>query len=234
MPRSPADAPEAGPARRRIGRRPGAGSGASTQEQILDVAEQVFAEHGYVATSLREIAQRADVTQALIIYYFGSKQALFETLFKRRGLEVSRERQALLDALLTRPTPPTAREILGAYLAPQFALRRSGPGGLAFVRMQARLHSEPGELALRLRREVYDSSLRNFIAALARAMPGLSDADIHWRMMFAVGTYLYMLSGYDRLADMSDHRFTTEDPEEVVRRLTDFLLAGLSAAPGGS
>jgi AcrR family transcriptional regulator len=221
------------PARRRIGRRPGTTGGATTQENILNVAEQVFADHGYVATSLREIAERADVTQALIIYYFASKQALFETLFKRRGLEISRERQALLDALLARPRPPTAREILAAYLTPQFALRRSGPGGLAFVRMQARLHSEPGELALRLRREVYDGSLRNFIAALARAMPGLSDADIHWRMMFAVGTYLYMLSGFDRLADMSDGRFTTDDPDEVVRRLTDFLVAGIAAPPSG-
>lgn len=219
--------------RRRIGRRPADPDGASTQESILSVAEEVFAEHGYVAASLREIAQRADVTQALIIYYFGSKQKLFETLFKRRGLEVSRERQALLDALLARSEAPTVRELITAYLTPQFALRKEGPRAMAFVRMQARLHQEPDELALRLRREVYDSSTRNYIAALEKAVPGLSTTDAHWRMMFAVGTYLYMLSGFDRLSDVSEGRYTTDDTEEVVRRLTDFLVAGITAPPSG-
>ncbi|MFC0388963.1 TetR/AcrR family transcriptional regulator [Muricoccus vinaceus] len=222
---------EAAPARRRIGRRP-ATDGVSTQERILEVAGQVFADHGFVAASLREIAEGADVTQALIIYYFGSKQRLFETLFKRRGLEVSRQRQELLDALLARADPPTARELVSAYLRPQFALRGADPGSRAFVRMQARLHHEPDALALRLRGEVYDHATRNYIAALERAVPGLNTANAHWRMMFAVGTYLYMLSGFDRLAELSDGRFNTEDTEEVVRRLTDFLVAGITA-PGG-
>lgn len=219
---------EAAPARRRIGRRP-ATDGASTQERILAVAGQVFADHGFVAASLREIAEGADVTQALIIYYFGSKQRLFETLFKRRGLEVSRQRQELLDALLARAEPPTARDLVSAYLRPQFALRGGDAGSRAFVRMQARLHHEPDALALRLRGEVYDHATRNYIAALERAVPGLDAADAHWRMMFAVGTYLYMLSGFDRLAELSDGRFNTEDTEEVVRRLTDFLVAGITA-----
>ena len=220
------------PPRRRIGRRPADPEGVPTQDAILAVAEEVFAEHGYVAASLREIAERADVTQALIIYYFGSKQGLFETLFKRRGLEVSRERQALLDALLARPEPPDARELITAYLTPQFALRERGAQAMAFVRMQARLHHEPDELSLRLRREVYDASTRNYIAALQRAVPGLDAADAHWRMIFAVGTYLYMLSGFDRLAEVSEGRYTTEDVGEVVRRLTDFLVGGITAPSG--
>ena len=216
---------------RRMGRRPADPDGVPTEERILEVAEQVFADHGYVAASLREIARAADVTQALIIYYFGSKQRLFETLFKRRGLEISRQRQELLDALLARPEAPSVREIVSAYLTPQFALRGAGAGSMAFVRMQARLHHEPDELALRLRREVYDSATRNYIAAIARAVPGLDTADAYWRMMFAVGAYLYMLSGFDRLADISEGRFSTDDTGEVLRRLTDFLVAGITA-PG--
>ncbi|WP_161993790.1 TetR/AcrR family transcriptional regulator [Muricoccus nepalensis] len=216
---------------RPIGRRPADPAGVPTETRILEVAERVFADRGYVAASLREIARAADVTQALILYYFGSKQRLFETLFKRRGLEISRQRQALLDELLSRPEPPTVRALVAAYLRPQFALRGGDEGGTAFVRLQARLHHEPDELALRLRREVYDGATRNYIAAIGRAVPGLDPADAHWRMMFAVGTYLYMLSGVDRLDDISDGRFTTEDTGEVLRRLTDFLVAGITA-PG--
>lgn len=95
--------------------------------------------------------------------------------------------------------------------------------------MQARLHHEPDELALRLRREVYDDATRNPIAAVGRAVPGLDPADAYWRMMFAVGTYLDMIPGFGRLSNNSEGRFATQDTAEVLRRLTGFLAAGMTA-----
>ncbi len=42
---------------------------------------EVFAEKGFDATSVRDIAQRADVNVAMISYYFGSKEKLLEAIF---------------------------------------------------------------------------------------------------------------------------------------------------------
>jgi AcrR family transcriptional regulator len=45
-----------------------------TRERIQSVALELFAEHGYEKTSLREIAERLDVTKAALYYHFKSKE----------------------------------------------------------------------------------------------------------------------------------------------------------------
>ncbi|MBO9728839.1 MAG: TetR/AcrR family transcriptional regulator [Chitinophaga sp.] len=60
------------------------------QLSILKVAERLFADQGFHGTSVRDIAQEADVNIAMISYYFGSKDKLLETIFTYR-LEASRK-----------------------------------------------------------------------------------------------------------------------------------------------
>ncbi|RTL57118.1 MAG: TetR/AcrR family transcriptional regulator [Sphingobacteriales bacterium] len=55
------------------------------QIQIMEAAEELFAEKGFNGTSVRDIAEKAQVNLAMISYYFGSKDKLLETLFEYRG-----------------------------------------------------------------------------------------------------------------------------------------------------
>ncbi len=55
------------------------------KEQILEVAETLFAEHGYEGTSVRKLAVKARINVAMISYYFGSKEKLFEALVEYRA-----------------------------------------------------------------------------------------------------------------------------------------------------
>lgn len=47
---------------------------------ILAVAEELFAERGYAATSVRRIADAAGITPAMIHYYFGNKELLLRAV----------------------------------------------------------------------------------------------------------------------------------------------------------
>lgn len=49
---------------------------AQRERQMIDVAVQVFAEHGFVATSMDEIAARVGVSKPMLYEYFGSKEGL--------------------------------------------------------------------------------------------------------------------------------------------------------------
>jgi TetR/AcrR family transcriptional regulator, regulator of cefoperazone and chloramphenicol sensitivity len=49
----------------------------STVNRLLHVAIEVFAEHGFRATTVREICARANVNVASVNYYFRSKEALY-------------------------------------------------------------------------------------------------------------------------------------------------------------
>jgi AcrR family transcriptional regulator len=50
------------------------------RERILQVALELFTERGYDGTSLREIAEKLDVTKAALYYHFKSKEALLLAL----------------------------------------------------------------------------------------------------------------------------------------------------------
>ncbi|KOV68462.1 TetR/AcrR family transcriptional regulator [Streptomyces sp. MMG1121] len=53
----------------------------NTRQRIQDVALELFAEQGYEKTSLREIAERLDVTKAALYYHFKTKEEITVSLF---------------------------------------------------------------------------------------------------------------------------------------------------------
>jgi AcrR family transcriptional regulator len=58
---------------------------ADKREHILTVAEKLFGDKGFDGTSVRDIAQQANVNLAMISYYFGSKEKLLEALLEYRA-----------------------------------------------------------------------------------------------------------------------------------------------------
>jgi AcrR family transcriptional regulator len=65
-----------------------------TRDRILAVASELFTEQGYDGTSLREIAERLDVTKAALYYHFQSKDEILAELLAPADV--------LLTELLTR------------------------------------------------------------------------------------------------------------------------------------
>jgi AcrR family transcriptional regulator len=61
----------------------GATAPASTRERILDIAMELFVEHGYDKTSLRDIAERLGTTKAALYYHFERKQDILLELHLR-------------------------------------------------------------------------------------------------------------------------------------------------------
>ncbi|WP_329197879.1 MULTISPECIES: TetR/AcrR family transcriptional regulator [unclassified Streptomyces] len=54
----------------------------NTRQRIQDVALELFAEQGYEKTSLREIAERLDVTKAALYYHFKTKEDIIISVFE--------------------------------------------------------------------------------------------------------------------------------------------------------
>ncbi|HEV8287187.1 MAG TPA: TetR family transcriptional regulator [Chitinophagaceae bacterium] len=67
------------------------------QIQIMEAAEELFAEKGFDGTSVRDIAEEAGVNLAMISYYFGSKEKLMESLFKYRGESIKLQLESMID-----------------------------------------------------------------------------------------------------------------------------------------
>ena len=67
-------------------------TGRERREQLLDVGRSLFAEKGFDATSIEEIAARAGVSKPVVYEHFGGKEGLYAVV-------VDREMSALLDRL---------------------------------------------------------------------------------------------------------------------------------------
>ncbi len=210
-------------------RKPGRPEGTSTvRDEIMDAAEGQFAELGYAGTTLREIAAATNVTQALISYYFGSKYGLFEETFLRRGQVISKQRVDLLEALLDKGKP-TVREIVHAFLSPTLALRATQQGR-SFLRLQARLHTEPPEISYKVRTDAYGSSTQRYVEAFRLALPELDELDAYWRVTLMVGTYLYAFSDTHRMEEMTPKGlYDPENTEALIDQVTRFVVGGFQA-----
>jgi AcrR family transcriptional regulator len=67
-------------------------TGKERREQLLDIGRALFAERGFDATSIEEIASRAGVSKPVVYEHFGGKEGIYAVV-------VDREMQHLLDAI---------------------------------------------------------------------------------------------------------------------------------------
>lgn len=75
------------------------------EAQLLAIARRLFARKGFDATSLRDIAEEAQITKAALYYYFPNKDALYE----RVVIESMASLLAEVQAAVARAATPTEK-----------------------------------------------------------------------------------------------------------------------------
>jgi AcrR family transcriptional regulator len=99
----------------------------SARQKLLDAASQLIAELGWPAVTTRRIAERAGVNNALIHYYFGTKDAL---LLEAASAMFAEEFSGPMAGILT---APTLRDGMKTYLDYLRAIADHGPGVVVSV-----------------------------------------------------------------------------------------------------
>ncbi|WP_280268598.1 TetR/AcrR family transcriptional regulator [Nocardia wallacei] len=143
---------------------------AATRGALLAAAQELFAERGYERATVRDIAARAGVNQALLFRYFGSKDELFRAAIADRGRRVLEDGPAgsLPARLLARALVPADAAAQEYWL--QAALRSSG-------------HDEG---ASAIRRELGDEYVRA-LSALTDGPDGDLRADLLLAWVLGIG-----------------------------------------------
>ncbi len=80
-------------------------SSAQRREQLISIGRQLFAERGFDATSIEEVASRAKVSKPVVYEHFGGKEGLYAVV-------VDREVRSLLDRITNALTAGHPRELL--------------------------------------------------------------------------------------------------------------------------
>lgn len=119
----------------RTGRRPGE---SGTREAILDAARRTFADRGYEAATIRDIATRAGVDPALVYHFYGSKERLFTA-----AMELPFRPSEIIPALLADGPDGLGERILRMFLSVW-----DQPGASPFVALLRSAASNEGAAAM--------------------------------------------------------------------------------------
>jgi len=194
-----------------------------TKEKILDIAERLFGEQGYGATSLRQVIAEAGVNLAAVHYHFGSKEELLDAVVLRGASPLNEERIALLERYEgeAAPAPVAVEKVLHAIVAPTFMKLKRSP---QFAQLMGRLLGEglmPGMLGRH-----FKPTVDRFIGAMRRSLPDLPQEELFWRIQFMFGAMAQTLLGRHLFPEALGG---PADTSEVVDRLISFLAAGFQA-----
>jgi AcrR family transcriptional regulator len=205
-----------------------------TRTAILAAAERLYADRGFGDVTLRDIVAAADVNLAAVNYHFGSKDELIAELFVTRSLALNRERLRELKAAEDKGGGRAGiDDILRALVGP--TLRGClGPGNQqsTVARFMIRVSIESVPPIRRIRNREIDH-LRKFVAALARALPGHSEAELCWGLHFALAMAQQTVRDTERLTKLSDGKCDVDDVEGIIARVVSvavMALAGSEAA----
>lgn len=211
-------------------------AGQRTKDQILDTAEMLFATDGPEAVSIRGIANEAGINLGAVNYHFGSKEKLFEEMFRRRVLPLNEQRLALLDSVdrqCRAGEAPPLEAIIKAFAEPPLRLAAEAAGkARAMVVMQFLSHafSSPNEDAFL--KEYYEPVRTRFIDLLQRALPHLSLEDVLWRYNFMVGSIIYAMGGASRMTRPPKGRpLRINNSEQAILEFVAYAAAGFRAPP---
>jgi AcrR family transcriptional regulator len=198
-----------------------------TARLIIDATEQLCAEQGIEAVSIRDIARAADVSISVIYHHFGSRAKLLRALLSERLEEISADSADIMEQMLGKGEL-SLREILYCIYAPLARMRARGRTDTVQFLAQA-LVTPLTEMT-----DVADegaAQLSSLIDLLEKLLPDLSRQDICWRLHFAIGIRHMTHHDYARLSLMSGGLCDSAECEESIQRAIDFAEAGLRAPP---
>jgi AcrR family transcriptional regulator len=181
-----------------------------TRQRILKAAEVAFADKGYDQAGVREIAAAAGVNAALVNRYFGSKEALFETV--------------ITEGFSIRPLLSGDRKRFAVLLA-EYVLSKSTED--SFDATHALVRSAGSQPAAELMGRAME---HQFVAPLAQWLGG-PDAKLRAAMIAA------LLAGTAVMRDVLEVRPLRTRHQAVAETLADLLVVlieGKRAQSGSS
>lgn len=201
----------------------------NTKEKILDVAERLFADHGFVSTSLRQITAEAGVNLAAVNYHFHSKEALLSAVLERKFRPVNERRIELLDQALREAGQfrPELESVVRAFIQPVFEARGAGIELSSFARLIARLATDPDDWAVAVMSEHTKAVIERFLPAFEAALGIGNPGTVAWAAHLSIGAMAHSLMGLPILHRMTGVDPRVSNPSEHMERLICYIAGGM-------
>lgn len=189
------------------------------RELLLKAAKELFTEYGYAGTSTRQIANRADVSEALLFRHFGTKAQLFDAaMLEDYNRFITEFIESWKGHLGTEPVEEvTAKLVVGLYQL----MRKRREHFLALIAARAFDSDSVSCIESELSRQL-DRIHEWMVTEDTGLPPRYLDAEVSMRAM--VGTVM-ALTVLDEWLLPSGRRRPNHD--RILKELTQFVLYGV-------
>lgn len=201
-----------------------------TRNEILDAAERLFAQRGLYGVTVRNIAEKAGVDTALVHYYFGTKDQVFEAVFERRTVTINEARLKSMDLYEAEAgSAITVKGAVRAFLGPIFDNDQQNDDGWRSWSALVALANNSKEWGGEMMSRYFDKVIHRFIDLLRKAMPAAQDEDLYWAYQMFSGSLMVIQASTGRIELLSGGKCSSDDVDAFAERLITHATAGFEA-----
>jgi len=192
-----------------------------TKQQLIDAAEQLFAERGVDNVSSVDIVRAAkQKNRSALQYHFGDKTTIIHAVLDKHSMGITEARKAMLDRL-EQHNQITLRGIINALVQPVAEKLNDTNGGHHFLKINSQLMANEAYAQLRRERSLAMPQVFRFQDMLQRLLPAFSTTDLNARMLLIDCLLFHGLSTYlPMMQTMEQERFVENLCQSIVGVLT--------------
>ncbi len=210
------------------------GTDKGVQDRLLDAAEELFCEHGFEGTSIRDLAAAAGCNIASVNYYFGGKENLYVAVWRRHLHLMRQARVASIEKVMSKQDgEPSLEELLSSYANAFVEPLVDKKTGGRFIRLMAREMVDkhlPQNIFLE---ELIIPVMTALQQALMGICPTLDEANARLAILSIVGQLVHTTMAETMLEQSDNLEITKFDLAEVVNHIVRFSAAGIKACAEG-
>ncbi len=201
------------------------------QQRLLDAAEELFAEHGFDASSIREITKKAQCNLAAVNYHFHNKENLYNEVFRRRLAALRDVRIHSIKKILAQKEPqPTLEQLLMAFSTAFLEPLLDQTSGRRFMKLMVREMSDP-HLPPKMFVEVLAGpTFTELGKGIATVCPGLSREKIILSIISTIGQLIHVIQLNEMLKMTEFVGMPIPSLAKMVEHIVEFSAAGIRAA----
>ncbi|MFH1371753.1 MAG: TetR/AcrR family transcriptional regulator [Planctomycetota bacterium] len=204
-----------------------------SQKRLLDAAEELYAQKGLDATSIRDITTKAERNLASVNYFFGNKQELYEELFRRRLREMRDTRLAGIKTAMSGRSKPTLEKLIRAYAVAFLEPFKDPQRSRRFMKLFARELVEQRLPKNMFLEEMAAPVMTAFEEAVIAICPNIDKRDVQKSIHSIVGQLVHVMH-IKTMFEGEQGAIATFDIDETIEHIVKFSAAGIRAFAKGN
>ena len=199
----------------------------TTPQRLMRTATKLIANKGYSATSVREITAAAECNLAAVNYHFGSKQGLYEHIFKDILSDLRDQRILAVKKVLDKAEGQDLEKVLyaftHAFLDPLMELEQGHLMVQLFMREMADPHLPPQIFV----EQMVEPMQEMMIEAVQRTCHDIEPPQAILSLHSLVAQLIHVVQTRRLFKGVDRSRMPTLNLDQIVEHIVRFTAAGI-------